>query len=291
LHLSLERNLSDNTISAYEHDLKQFARFLRSQLGCRKLGIKNIDRLSIRHFLSYLKRRGAKGSTLRRKLAAIRCFMNYLCIRESLESNPAASIRMPRKEKHLPSFLDLVEVEKMMGLPRKSGFGGSRDIAMLEVFYSTGMRLSELHGLNVSDMDLYGEVIKVRGKGRRERIVPLGRMAAGAIRDYLPERLRHLRRSGRIHEVALFVNRFGKRLARRGIQRIVRQYLERVCSVRQMSPHVLRHTFATHMLDRGADLRAVQELLGHASLSSTQVYTHVTTERLRRVYSQAHPRA
>jgi integrase/recombinase XerC len=162
---------------------------------------------------------------------------------------------------------------------------------MLEVFYSTGVRLSELHGLEVADMDLFGEVIKVKGKGRKERLVPLGRLATKAIKRYLPERTRHLKRLGRLEEIALFVNKFGRRLSRRGIQRVVRRYLEHVCVLTQMSPHVLRHTFATHMLDRGADLRAVQELLGHASLSSTQVYTHVTTDRLKKVYGQAHPRA
>jgi integrase/recombinase XerC len=159
------------------------------------------------------------------------------------------------------------------------------------MFYSTGIRLSELHLLDLGDVDLYGEVIKVKGKGRKERIVPLGRMASAAIRSYLPERAGHVKAKSRVGEPALFLNKLARRLARRSIQRIVRRYLQRVSSAKQMSPHVLRHTFATHMLDRGADLRAVQELLGHASLSSTQVYTHVTTDRLKRVYDQAHPRA
>jgi len=291
IHLGLERNLSDNTISSYETDLKQFVAFLRSQLGVKKLGIRNIDRLSIRHFLHDLKERGVKGSTLRRKLAAIRCFIRYLCTRENLGANPALAIKMPQMEKHLPSFLDVDEMQRLMEIPDTSALRGLRDRAILEVFYSTGIRLGELHLLDVSDMDLFGEVIKVKGKGRKERIVPLGRMASVSVKAYLPERAGHLKVRGRVGEVALFVNRFGRRLARRSIQRIVRRYLERVSSAKQMSPHVLRHTFATHMLDRGADLRAVQELLGHASLSSTQVYTHVTTDRLKRIYDQAHPRA
>jgi integrase/recombinase XerC len=291
LHLGLERNLSDNTISAYENDLKQFIQFLRQQYGRKRLNPSQLDRLSIRHFLSNLKDRGIKGSTLRRKLAAIRCFTRYLCTRENLRSNPAASIKMPQKEHRLPSVVDDIDMERLMEMPKTDGFPGLRDLAILEVFYSTGVRLSELHSLDVGDLDLFGEVIKVRGKGRKERMVPLGRLAAKAVRGYLPERARYLKRRSRVEEIALFVNKFGKRLTRRGIQRVVRQYLQRVCRLNQMSPHVLRHTFATHMLDRGADLRAVQELLGHASLSSTQVYTHVTTERLRKVYSQAHPRA
>lgn len=291
LHLGLERNLSDNTISSYETDLRQFIAFLRGQLGVRKLGIRNIDRLAIRHFLHHLRSQGIKGSTLRRKLAAIRCFMRYLCSRENLEANPAAAIRMPPMEKHLPSFLDVAETEDLMELPRLTAIGGLRDRAILEVFYSTGMRLSELRGLNVTDVDLFGEVVKVKGKGRKERMIPLGRMASKAVRAYLPERAGFLRSKKRAEEMGLFVNKFGRRLTPRGIQWIVRSYLVRVSGHKQMSPHVLRHTFATHMLDRGADLRAVQELLGHASLSSTQVYTHVTTDRLKRVYNQAHPRA
>lgn len=291
LHLGLERNLSDNTISSYETDLEQFIKFLRSQLGVRRLSITNIDRLSIRHFLHHLKSRGVKGSTLRRKLAAIRCFTRYLCTRENLKVNPAASIRMPPMEKHLPSFLDVTEMEGLMDLPRLTVFGGLRDRAILEVFYSTGMRLGELYALNVTDVDLFGEVVKVKGKGRKERLAPLGRMASKAVRAYLPERAAFLKARGRIEEMGLFVNKFGRRLTRRGIQVIVRSYLVRVSGVKQLSPHVLRHTFATHMLDRGADLRAVQELLGHASLSSTQIYTHVTTDRLKRIYDQAHPRA
>jgi tyrosine recombinase XerC len=291
LHLGLERNLSDNTISAYETDLNQFVDFMKHQLGVRKLNINSVDRLSIRHFLHHLRDHDIKGSTLRRKLAAIRCFTRYLCTRENLEANPAAAIRMPHMEKHLPSFLGVEEMENLMGVPDRQSLRGQRDAAILEVFYSTGIRLAELHSLDVSDIDLFGEVIKVKGKGRKERLVPLGSMATTALKGYLPERAHHLRAKDGRHEVALFVNRFGKRLTRRGIQRVVRHYLQRVCSLRQMSPHVLRHTFATHMLDRGADLRAVQELLGHASLSSTQIYTHVTTDRLKKVYNQAHPRA
>ncbi len=291
LHLGLERNLSDNTINAYENDLRQFIAFLEVQLSRRRPSVKHIDRLAIRHFLSHLKAGGAKGSTLRRKLAAIRCFMNYMCTRENLKSNPAVGIRMPRKAKRLPSFLAVDEIDRLMELPGKGDFAGARDLAMLELFYSTGIRLAELHALNVSDLDLFGEVIKVKGKGRKERMIPLGRMAARALKQYLTLRIRLLKQRERIEESALFVSRFGKRLSRRGIQSVVRKYLEQVCSVKQMSPHVLRHTFATHMLENGADLRAVQELLGHASLASTQVYTHVTGERLRKVYRQAHPRA
>jgi integrase/recombinase XerC len=261
------------------------------QLSRRRLRAGQVDRLAIRHFLAHLKAEGARGSTLRRKLSAIRCFMSYLCARENLRANPAAGIRLPRKARRLPSFLVEEEVDRLMQLPGKGSFMGSRDLAMLELFYSTGIRLAELHDLDVSDIDRFGEVIGVKGKGRKERLIPLGRMATRALKKYIAMRINLLGQRKRIEEPALFVSRFGKRLSRRGIQLVVRKYLEQVCSVKQMSPHVLRHTFATHMLDNGADLRAVQELLGHASLASTQIYTHVTGERLSRVYRQAHPRA
>jgi integrase/recombinase XerC len=291
LHLGLERNLSDYTINAYENDLKQFLEFLRIQLGSKRITARSIDRLSIRHFLASRSDLGDKKSTLRRKLAALKCFLRYLGTREGLQIDPACDIRMPRREKRLPEFVDEEDMDALMEIPRGDGMGPIRDRAVLELFYSTGIRLAELHGLDVSDIGLFDEVIKVRGKGRKERVVPLGKTAAGAIREYLEERRRHLQKRGRVDEDAVFVNRFGRRLSRRGIQRVVKHYLRQVCSLKRISPHVLRHTFATHMLENGADLRAVQELLGHASLSSTQVYTHVTTQRLQDAYDRAHPRA
>lgn len=291
LHLSLERNLTDNTVCAYENDLKQFLEFLRHELACRKPRVIQIDKLSVRHYLKCLNENGLKGSTLRRKLAAIRCFMKYLAAREKVKVNPVLSVRMPRMEKRLPSFLDKNEMRRLFEGFHGAGFMGLRDQAILETFYSTGVRLGELHAVNVADVDLFSGTLKVRGKGRKERIVPMGSVASRAIKRYSLERTNHLRARNQMNEPALLVNKFGRRLARRGIQRVVRRYLERVSAGKRLSPHVLRHTFATHMLDAGADLRAVQELLGHASLASTQVYTHVTTERLREVYDHAHPRA
>lgn len=291
LHLSLERNLSDHTVSAYENDLKQFLDFLRRELDCRSPRVGQIDKLSVRHYMKYLSGNGLKGSTLRRKLAAIRCFVRYLADRESVKVSPVLSVKMPRMEKRLPAYIDKNEMRRLFDEFTRDDCGGLRDLAILETFYSTGVRLGELHAVNVSDVDLFSGTLKVKGKGRKERIVPLGTMAARAIKPYLRERANMLKARKRMEEPALLVNKFGKRLARRGIQRVVRKYLERVCSETQMSPHVLRHTFATHMLDEGADLRAVQELLGHASLSSTQIYTHVSTERLRDTYRRAHPRA
>lgn len=291
LHLSLERNLSDHTVSAYENDLMQFLEFLRSELGCKRPRVNQIDKLSVRHYLKHLTESGLKGSTLRRKLAAIRCFVRYLAERESVKVNPVLAVKMPRMERRLPTYIDKKKMRRLFDEFTRDDFTGRRDLVILETFYSTGVRLGELHLVDVSDADLFSGTLKVRGKGRKERIVPLGTMASRAVKVYLPERSGLLKIRGRMQEPALLINRFGKRLARRGIQRVVRHCLQRVCSETRMSPHVIRHTFATHMLDEGADLRAVQELLGHASLSSTQVYTHVSTERLKDTYRRAHPRA
>jgi integrase/recombinase XerC len=291
LHLSLERNLSDHTVSAYENDLKQFLEFLRRELACKKPRVNQIDKLSVRHYMKQMGESGLKGSTLRRKLAAIRCFVKYLAERESIKVNPLLAVRMPRMERRLPTYIDKVRMRQLFDEFTRDDFTGRRDLAILETFYSTGVRLGELHLVDVADADLFSATLKVKGKGRKERIVPLGTMASKAIKAYLPERSGLLKMRNRMQEPALLINKFGKRLARRGIQRVVRQCLERVCCEIKMSPHVLRHTFATHMLDEGADLRAVQELLGHASLSSTQIYTHVSTERLKDTYRRAHPRA
>ncbi len=291
LHLGLERNLSDHTISAYERDLKQFLDFLRQQFGSRSPSVRRIDKIAIRHFLTDLRRKGLKGSSLRRKFAAIRTFAKFLATREKIKIAPILSMRMPRSDRSLPEFLGIGETAQLMEMPDCSTFSGKRDRAILETFYSTGIRLGELCGLNITDLDLYNQILKVKGKGKKERLVPLGSKATEALKDYLAERIKLLKKRERIEEPALFINRFGRRLGRRSVQKLVRRYIEKLSLQRKMSPHVLRHTFATHMLERGADLRAVQELLGHASLSSTQVYTHVTTDRLKKVYDQAHPRA
>ncbi|MGQ9810082.1 MAG: tyrosine recombinase XerC [bacterium] len=291
LHLRLERNFSENTVTAYERDLNQFRDFLAAELGLHKVKTSQITRLATRHFLAHLHSIGAKPATMRRKLAAIKSYLRYLCMREKMKINPAVGIRVARREKRLPSFLTESDMSRLMEISKGNGFLGTRDQAMLEMFYSTGIRLTELHGLSVADIDLFGETVKVRGKGRRERILPLGKLASRALGSYLKQRAEFLSRLGRHEEPAVFINKFGRRLSRRGIQRVIRIWLARAGASGKLSPHVIRHTFATHMLERGADLRAVQELLGHASLTSTQIYTHVTTERLKQVYNQAHPRA
>jgi len=287
----LERNYSENTVKAYNSDLAQFQQFLSKQLDQQKVSIREINRLAIRHFLGILHMEGYNSRSILRKLTAIRSFCRYLCREGLLEVNPATHLMPMRWEKRLPTFLDVAQAAKVMELPDANTALGLRDRALLELLYSTGIRLMELVSLNLSALDLLGEVIRVRGKGKKERILPLGSKALEALAAYLPRRKELLGKGDRYSSNGLFLNYKGGRISGRSVRRIVNHYLEQVSQEEHLSPHILRHTFATHMLDAGADLRAVKELLGHASLSSTQIYTHVTVEKLRKTYDQAHPRA
>ncbi|MBD3349384.1 MAG: tyrosine recombinase XerC [Candidatus Eisenbacteria bacterium] len=279
------RGLSTHTISAYRRDVLQFESFLRDLRRDETPVARDVTPKAIRRFVASLSAARYARRTVQRRLASVRSFCRYLVSHDALDRDPTVGLSAPRPEKRLPSFLRRREVERLF-----AGDGGSserelRDRAILELFYSTGIRLSELAGLSEENLDLDGRLVRVLGKGDRERVVPVGRAAVDAVRRYLRKRTDEGR--GR----PLFTNARGGRLSTRGIQRIVKKRLEQVSEARQLSPHVLRHTFATHMLDAGADLRAVQELLGHASLSSTQIYTHVTTARLKEIYKKAHPRA
>jgi len=289
--LALERNYSENTVKAYNSDLVQLEQFLQQQLGRKQLPVRELNRLSIRHYLSTLHRKKYHSHSIMRKLTAIRSFCRYLCRQGLLPSNPATGLMPVRSRKRLPSFLEVTQAARVMDLPDRQKIIGLRDLAILELLYGTGIRLMELVGLNLADVDLVGEVIKVRGKGKKERILPLGRKAREALESYLPRRKELSVKGQRPSRVAVFLNYQGGRISDRSVRRMVTGYLRKVSEKSHLSPHLLRHTFATHMLDAGADLRAVKELLGHASLSSTQIYTHVTVEKLRRIYDQAHPRA
>ena len=292
LYLTFERNFSENTVKAYEIDLAQFNAFLEKQLATDKVRPRDIDKLAVRHFLAWLQKEGLSKKSIARKLACIRSFLRYLCREGVVEFNPAVHLATPKTEKKLPSFLDVVQASKAMELPNRADLYGRRDAAILELLYSTGIRLSELVGLNTSSIDPVGEVVKVMGKGKKQRMVPVGRQALEALRAYLERRSELVKAGGsKGAGEALFLNRNGGRLSARSVQKIVDKYLRLVSQFQKVSPHVLRHTFATHMLDAGADLKAVKELLGHVSLSTTQVYTHVTLDRLKKVYDQAHPRA
>jgi len=293
-HLSKERNLSKNTISSYRSDLLQLNTFL-SEKGLASPG--DVDHLVLREFLADLKagtqeRSGCSHVTMGRKISAFRTFFRFLVLRGLLTSDPTGLIRSPRRKRKLPAFLTEDEVVALLDAPDEEGFLGSRDRAILEVLYSTGMRVSELVGANLSDASLSGGHILVRGKGRKERLAMLGPQAVSAIKTYLPVRSGLLKKRRASTTEALFINhRTAKRISSRSIRRILKGYLLRAGLSSEFSPHSLRHSFATHILNRGANLREVQELLGHKRISTTQIYTHLDINRLQEVYRKAHPRS
>lgn len=295
IHLAKERDVSPNTLRAYAKDLASLEDFLASHVGPGWTW-DQVDRLALRGFLGYLTRKGLSKRSTARSLSAVRTLFRFLHREEVIESNPSRAVSSPKLEKYLPSWLDRKQVEvlfDMAELRAKEGdFAAVRNLAIIELFYSTGMRLSELRGVNRSDLDLVAQQVKVRGKGRKERIIPVGNKAALALRNYESKRDELTRRLGaKADKAAWFLGPRGKRLSVRGIQLIVTSFLDRLDESAGLSTHSLRHSFATHLLDAGADLRAVQELLGHASISTTQIYTHTSIERLREVHRKAHPRA
>ena len=295
-HLRVERNASPHTLRSYASDLEQFRSFLWSAGFPRdeKKGdvrVEKIDHLAIRAYLSHLYRENKKSS-LARKLAAQRSFFRYLVDEGLITRSPAEIVATPKQEKNLPSFLPVDEVFALVEKPDPATPWGTRDRAILETLYSCGIRVSELVGLSDGDADLHLGIVRVYGKGRKERIVPIGEKAIEALRAYLPRRdevLARRKKSG--PRAPLFVNPRGTRLTARSVARILQKHVLRSGLLRKVSPHALRHTFATHLLDAGADLRVIQELLGHVSLSTTQRYTHVSMDKLMEVYDKAHPRA
>jgi integrase/recombinase XerC len=260
-----------------------------SFLGEIGIHLAAITPLDVRRFLADLRDRGCSRATVARKLAAVRSFFKYLVRTSVLEASPATSIKTPKQEKRLPRFLHEDEVGKLLDEPGPRDAFPRRDKAMLETLYSTGLRVSELVGLDLRDLDMISGLICTRGKGRKERLMPLGSIALAAIQRYLEGERRRLVSADEAN--ALFLNRDGRRLSARSVRRVVSRYIQRAGLPAATSPHTLRHTFATHLLDRGADLRSVQELLGHESLSTTQIYTHVSAERMREAYLRTHPRA
>jgi len=292
--LAKERNDSPHTVKAYEHDLAAFAAFCQDYYG-GPWSWAGVDRLAVRGFLAAEQRRGLAKRSVARALSALRTFYRFLNATRGLEVNPARAARTPKLEKTLPTYLDRAEVEMLFAdaeaRAAAGGFREARDLAMLELFYSTGMRLSELAGLNDPDVDLVSDQIKLRGKGKKERIVPVGSHATAALRKYVQQRDGLLARAVRAGSRPVFVNQRGKRITPRGVQLAMKRLFDGLARGTELHVHALRHSFATHLLDAGADLRSVQELLGHASLGTTQVYTHTSVERLKKVYHQAHPRA
>jgi integrase/recombinase XerC len=307
-HLRLNENASAHTVRAYESDLSQFLAFLASHLTRRvsDLTPDDLDHLNARAFLADLNKRGNSKASAARKLSAIRAFGRYLRREGILDGDPAALVGTPKREHRIPNHLAVDEMSKLLDTPDTSDPLGRRDKAILELFYASGLRLSELVGLNLDDVNLSGRVVRVLGKGRKERIVPFNTTAASALRAWMGDRESFQRagptRSGlqapegrasqaRRTREPLFLNYQGGRLSSRSVDKLVRRYVA-ACSTRYgISPHALRHSFATHLLEAGADLRAIQELLGHARLSTTQRYTHVNAAQLIDTYRKAHPKA
>ena len=296
LHLDKERNVSPHTLKAYRRDLEEFFGHLTKYYGAREWSWQGVDRLALRGFLAHLNRRELSKRSIARALSAVRSFYTFMNRNEIVDANPARGVSSPKLEKYLPGYLDRAQIDLLFqsaSLHAQDGkFTDVRNNAILELFYSTGMRLSELRGINRSDIDLLSQQVKVRGKGRKERIIPVGDHASLALRNYEAKRDEMMRQGIKgADRTAFFLSSRGRRISQSAIQSAVTGFLDRIDEDAGLSTHSLRHTFATHLLDAGADLRAVQELLGHASISTTQIYTHTSVERLKDVYRKAHPRA
>ena len=287
-HLQVTRNASVHTQRSYAVDLNGFTGFLerRGELGDFP---GSLTRTTVRAYVVALTEEGYSKRSTARKLSSLRSFFNFLVRNGILEANPAEGVRAPKLDRPLPKFLEVGEVEKLMAAAGNTDLWGLRDRAILETLYGAGLRVSELVSINENDLDLTAGLVRAQGKGRKERLAPLGRAAVGALARYMGAKHRAGLNGGGARPC--FVNRRGERLDVRSIRRLLDKYLARSGLPRGISPHTLRHSFATHLLDRGADIRIVQDLLGHASLASTQVYTHLTTERLKAAYDAAHPRA
>jgi integrase/recombinase XerC len=294
-HLTHERDLSPRTVEAYVTDLTQLSEFLAERKG-EGVKAERVDVADIRGFLAAEMARGLAGRSMMRKISSIRAFFRYLRRRGTIDDDPTLHLGQQISRRDIPTVVSAERIDRMMELPDTSKLKGLRDRAVLEFLYGTGVRLGELHGLDVGDFIPLGDTVKVLGKGDRERYVPVTGSARDALFDYWSERLGI---AGPVDDAALsghagepaFSTDVERRISRRTVQRIAAKYIRQVAAVTQTSPHTLRHAFATHLLDAGADLRAVQELLGHASLSTTQIYTHVSVEHLKKVYKKAHPRA
>ncbi len=291
-YLKVERNVSPHTQQAYIADVQEFIQFLKTSGLVKNDKAQNADAEAIRSFLGHLHRQKVKKVTVNRKISSLRAFYRYLLRQGKIKKNPANMVQLPKTEKYMPTFLSVDEAFELLNANAGKNSPDLRTRAMMELFYSSGLRLSELAALNVMDIDFKQQLVKVRGKGRKERIVPVGKTALQSIREYL-DGTGELRKniSVDVFVEPLFLNARGKRITTRSIARSIDDAAEKSGLGRKISPHALRHTFATHLLNAGADLRSIQELLGHKSLSTTQKYTAVNINRLMEIYDKAHPRA
>ena len=287
-YLKIERNYSQHTVDSYELDLSDFVKFLADENGTLP-PIEDVDHLTIRSYLANLQERHLARSTVVRRLSSLRSFYKYLCRHSYLDTDPTSALSSPKIQKRLPEFLEISEVELLLSAPDRNDIIGLRDQAILELLYTTGMRVSELLSLNLPDIDMVNAIVKVRGKGKKERIIPIGGPAMSVLNEYIKRRSEL---AGDKSIQAIFLSERGNRIPdSKSIGRRITKYVQSVGIKKKITPHTLRHTFATHLLNAGADLRSVQELLGHTNLSTTQIYTHVTADRLKKVYEKTHPRA
>lgn len=290
-HLKFEKNYSLHTLNSYSGDLNAFYSFL-TRFGSETCSPAEIDHISIREFLSDLHQKGNSRGTVARKLAAVRSFFRYLYSQGTISSNPAKLVHTPRLPDPKPRFLSIRQIETILDLPDDNSDRGFRDRAILELLYASGVRISELVQMNVEDISLKQRLVRVYGKGKKERIVPFGQRARLALEVYLARRAALLRRHKSTREPnAVFLNLRGSRISARSVQRNLENYIRKSALLLNVHPHLFRHSFATHLLNNGADLRSIQELLGHSSLSTTQKYTHLSVEELVRVYRGSHPKA
>lgn len=291
-HLRVEKSASQLTLISYKTDLTQFFSFLANhcQVQPDQIPLDCLNHRNVREYISFMQNHDLSRSTMARKLASLRSYVRYMCRENVLAGNPIANVATPKQAKRLPRFLYPMETKLLMDAPDISKPAGMRDKAILETLYAAGVRVSELVGINIADLDMAEKWIKIRGKGGRERLAPLGSQAEQAIQNYIRQgRPRLLAHASAITD-ALFLNKFGQRLSVRSIRNITNKYVEQIALNQKVSPHTLRHTFATHLLNGGADLRSVQELLGHVKLSTTQIYTHLTKDRIKTIHEETHPR-
>lgn len=289
-YLKVERIYSPHTVSSYNSDLKHFLTYLDKQYNLNIITPEQIKKQTLRSYLGHLMKEDYLATSTNRKIGCLKSFFKYLYINKLISTNPTENLFSLKTEKKLPVSLSYETLKKALLLPDTDTVLGLRDLAILELFYGTGIRLSELANLKLNDINFTNELIKVTGKGNKERLIPLGKFASNSLKSYIENRWELLCKTIQKDVKSIFLNKFGKPLSTRGIQRRVEKYLQQI-TAKGTNPHALRHSFATHLLDEGAELVAVKELLGHSSLSTTQIYTHVTTERLKKVYLQAHPRA